>query len=92
MAGYDVTQLEGCDEEAVIAEADIYSDLADLFTTNPDWRNPDKRPKLEETRDLYWRYAAEIRAYARQRWHPKDGTEGVLSEMRRTLEAEPADG
>ena len=92
MAGYDFTLLEGCDEEAVLAEADKYSQLADLFANNRDWRNPDKRPKLEETRDLYWSYAAEIRAYARQRWHSKDGTEGVLAEMRRTLEAEPADG
>ena len=92
MAGYDVTQLDGCDEEAVKDEAEKYSVLADLFLINPDWRNPDKRPKLEETRDLYWSYAAEIRAYARQRWHSKDGTEGVLAEMRRTLEAEPADG
>ena len=92
MAGYDFTQLDECDEEEVLAEADKYSQLADLFVDDPDWRNPAKRSNLETTRDLYWSYAAEIRAYARQRWHSKDGTEGVLAEMRRTLEAEPADG
>ena len=92
MSGYDFTQLEECDEKAVQDEADKYSELAELFVNNPDWDAPEKKPTLVAKRDLYWRYAVEIRAYARQRWHSNDGTEGVLSEMRRTLEAEPADG
>ena len=85
MSGYDFSLLKDCTKQAMLDEANTYSDKAEAIVHTPDWEDMTKREGLKQLKNKYWRIAAAIRLFART-GKTSVRLNGTLSKMRLLLE------